>query len=220
MGMLRTAPPEPAPRTEFRPEKVQPPRKTADEKIELPNAEALGFEIVLGRRQIAGILFVTTALIMLAASAAYVAGKGSARKSLAAAPPAAESTAEVVAVPAARLTVPIPVAPVSPAQSPAAPPVVAATASPASPLSAVKPIIAAPVRGKYYLQVTAVEKGMAEVIAQGFRARGLDAFAAATPSPKIFRVLIGPLADQAAYLRAKDAVDDLGLSAFAHRFQE
>jgi cell division septation protein DedD len=46
----------------------------------------------------------------------------------------------------------------------------------------------------------------------------LAAFVAPGPSEKIFRVLIGPLADPAAYMKAKETVDQIGLSTFARKF--
>ena len=48
--------------------------------------------------------------------------------------------------------------------------------------------------------------------------RGLPAFVAPGPNEKIFRVLIGPLPDPAAYLKAKEKVDEIGLSTFARKY--
>ena len=64
----------------------------------------------------------------------------------------------------------------------------------------------------------AVEKGVAVIFAEGLRKHGLTSFVAPGPSEKIFRVLIGPLADPQAYVKAKDVVDQIGLSTFARRF--
>ena len=205
-GPSTSSPRPPAPQIPLRRPNQQTQKYPDQKPVEQKIAETSSYEIVLGRRQIAGLLFMVTALMMLSASAAYLVGKSAGRKNVVAVvpfPPKPPVRAEPLA------------APVVPVATPA--PIVSASPPVAKPVS---PIFGNPVRGKSYLQVTAVEKGMAEVIAQGFRARGLDSFAAPTPSPKVFRVLIGPLADQASYLRAKDTVDDLGLSATARRFQE
>ena len=68
--------------------------------------------------------------------------------------------------------------------------------------------------GKLYLQVGAIEKGLAGIWAEGLRTHGLNAFVATGPSEKVWRVLIGPLADEAAYRQAKGALADLGILNF------
>jgi cell division septation protein DedD len=65
----------------------------------------------------------------------------------------------------------------------------------------------------------AVEKGVAVIFAEGLRKRGLPSFVAPGPNERIFRVLIGPFPDQAAYQHAKDTVEQIGLSTFARRYQ-
>jgi cell division septation protein DedD len=80
------------------------------------------------------------------------------------------------------------------------------------------PLFAEPKAGSVYIQMGAVEKGVSVIFAEGLRKRGLPAFVAPGPSEKIFRVLIGPLPDPAAYVKAKDAVDRIGLATFARRF--
>ena len=71
-----------------------------------------------------------------------------------------------------------------------------------------------------YLQIGAVDKGVAVILAEGLRKRGFDAFVAPGPSEKIFRVLIGPLSNADAFRQAKEKVDEIGLTNFAHRYQQ
>jgi hypothetical protein len=81
------------------------------------------------------------------------------------------------------------------------------------------PIFAQPQPGALYLQMGAVDKGVGIVLAEGLRKHGFTAFVAPGPSEKIFRVLIGPLANLDAYKRAKAEVDAIDLNTFARRYQ-
>ena len=139
----------------------------------------------------AGLLLVVVTLITVFAAVAYLTGKGSAAKVpivITAAPRAITSAAPA----------PVPEHPTAP------------------PRKSV-PLFGTPVAGGRYLQTAAVDKGVAVLLTEGLRARGLEAFASPTATPKIFRVLIGPLPDQTAYLRAKDTMDDLDLPSTAHK---
>lgn len=163
-------------------------------------AEPDEFEIVLGRRQLASVLFVATVAIAVFSSLAYLAGK-----SLAAAPKTIEKTVEVIR------TVQVPVVE-TPLEAPAA--------ERAAPVNAEAPLFADPQQGPLYLQMGAVEKGIAVIFVEGLRKHGLEAFVAPGPNENIFRVLIGPLADEHAFLNAKSATDQIGLGTFARRYQQ
>jgi cell division septation protein DedD len=82
------------------------------------------------------------------------------------------------------------------------------------------PLFATPVPKKIYIQMAAVEKGLAMIFAEGLRRRGLDGFVAPGPNEKLFRVLIGPLPDEAAYKRVKNEVDQIGLNVFPRRYEQ
>jgi cell division septation protein DedD len=152
-------------------------------------AEPQEFEFVLGRRQVASLLFVFSIILMVCVAASYMAGRS-----------------------------------MSPKAPPAAPPVVAAAEPEPPPIVLNQepvpeaPLYAEPKAGSVYIQMGAVEKGVSLIFAQGLRKYGLSAFVAPGPSEKIFRVLIGPLPDPAAYVKAKAVVDQIGLSTFARRF--
>jgi len=149
------------------------------------------YELVVGRRQLAGVLFVATVILAVFSAVFYLAGK--------AAGPAPKVIERVV-------TVQAPAAPV--AQVAAAPP------------PAEAPVFADPQTGALYLQMGAVEKGIAVIFVAGLRKHGMDSFAAPGPNDHIFRVLIGPFPDAASYERAKQQVDNIGLCTFARRYQE
>jgi cell division septation protein DedD len=158
---------------------------------EAQTPEAAEFEIVLGRRQLASVLFVATVVVAVFSSLAYLAGK-----SLVPAPKTIEVTREVTRE------------------------VVRNVAAPAVTVSPEPPLFAEPRQGPLYLQMGAVEKGIAVVFAEGLRKHGLEAFVAPGPNDKIFRVLIGPLADERAYQKAKEATEKIGLSTFGRKYPQ
>jgi cell division septation protein DedD len=155
------------------------------------------FEIVLGARQVASVLFVATVILAVISSIAYLAGKTSTPKKVeaAAAPPPAVPTLQAT---------------ITQAPAPAPQPKPAPDA----------PLFADPVNGAVYLQMGAVEKGIALIFAEGLRKRGFTAFAAPGPKEHIFRVLIGPIPDSETYRKTKEAVDEIGLSTFARKYQQ
>jgi cell division septation protein DedD len=155
-------------------------------------AQPQEFEFVLGRRQVASLLFVFSVVLMACVAASYVAGKSMTPKALPAAP---QAPAPVVV------------------REPDPPPIVMNQEPLPEP-----PLFAEPKIGAVYIQMAAVEKGVSVIFAEGLRKRGLTAFVATGPSEKIFRVLIGPLPDPASYVRAKEAVDKLGLENFARKY--
>lgn len=152
--------------------------------------EAAEFEIVLGRRQLASVGFVATVIVAVITSFGYMAGK--------AIGPAPKTVIQRVVE-----TVPAPSAP--------------SVQAPSKPET---PLFANPVDGALYIQMGAVEKGIAVIFAEGLRKHGLDAFVAPGPNDHIFRVLIGPVNGQEAHQKARKTVDDLGLTTFARKFPE
>jgi cell division septation protein DedD len=170
------------------------------------------FELVVGRRQIAGLTFLALVMIAVCSGASYLAGKVvSAREE-----PAAQAIQ--IEEPPAPVVTPQPTpmieATIAPQMGP--PP----SAPPAAPKAAEAPLFANAVPRAIYIQVGAVEKGVATVIAEGLRRHELDAFVAPGPTEKVFRVLIGPFPDAEAYQKAQNIVDRIGLASFARRYQQ
>jgi hypothetical protein len=158
------------------------------------------YELVLGRAQVASWLFVGVIAVAVCGSLAYLAGETVATKR-------ARRTAAVVTAPVAA---PVP-----------APLPQASLLAKAEPLmKPVRPLVGEPEIGKVYLQVGAVERGMAVILAEGMRVHGFDAFVAPGPNDKIFRVLIGPLLDPDAFREAMLKVDALDLATFARKYQK
>ena len=74
--------------------------------------------------------------------------------------------------------------------------------------------------GKVYIQIGAVERGMATLLAEGLRTHGFDSFVAPGPNDKVFRVLIGPLPNPATFQQAMATVNALELANFARKYQK
>ena len=158
------------------------------------------YEFVLGRRQVAGLSFVATVVLMICVAAAYLAGKSTSVKVVTIQAPAPAP----IAAPVQPAPLVVKVAPVVSAPAPVVEP----------------PLFQNPKQGAVYIQMGAVEKGIAVIFAEGLRKRGLPGFVAPGPSEKIFRVLIGPLPDPASYMKTKSVVDGIGLETFAKRIQD
>jgi cell division septation protein DedD len=192
--------------------------------VEPVSAEAVtpapeDYEIVLGRRQVASVLFLATVILAVTSAIAFLAGKSLS-------PKAAEAASAVTTVPA----------PISPL--PGQPPVIEATIeksdaapiTPAKPAAAPKPIVPAgsdeppvfadPRPGATYIQMAAVEKGVAAIFVEGLRRRGFDAIVGPGPSENMYRVLIGPIPDPAAYTRIKEQLDQIGLLTFGRKYEK
>jgi hypothetical protein len=231
---------------------------------DLPAETPEEFEIVLGRRQIASVLFVATVILALFSAVSYLAGKSTSPKKIM---PVAPAGAAAVSVPATEVSTPASTATPSPmisasiarsALPPAVKPAIGAAKSPAlntsipnaspikvapinaaaktpaprsvTPASAAPgvlpevstdlPMFAEPVAGAMYLQMGAVDKGAAAIFAEGLRKRGFRSFVATGPNASLFRVLIGPLRDAAAYTSTKDALDRMGVNTFGRTYEK
>ncbi len=199
-GAVVDAVPQPSP--EASPESSP---EAAPESAAAPRTE---FEIVLGSRQMASVLFLAVVIIVVFSAGAYLAGKSVSPRDVSAAAPIAAAPAATPDVP---IPAPLPFATIKRGKQPAAAPAKTADEP---------PLFATPVPKKIYIQMAAVEKGLAMIFADGLRRRGLDGFVAPGPNEKLFRVLIGPLPDEASYKRVKNEVDQIGLNVFPRRYEQ
>jgi cell division septation protein DedD len=169
-----------------------------DESEDEPEAtEKEDFELVVGRRQAAALTFLALVVVALCSGASYLAGKAI----------------------APREEAPVPLIKLEPAPAPAVEATFPSVTVASAPAVAEAPLFASPVAQAIYIQVGAVDKGVATILAEGLRKHALDSFVAPGPSDKAFRVLIGPFADAEAYQKAQAVVDRLGLASFARRYQ-
>lgn len=165
------------------------------------------FELVVGRRQVAGIMFLALVVVAVCSGGSYLAGKA-----LSSRVEAAEPEIQIEQPSAASAPVP------APTPMPAAMLEATIVPAPAKP-AADAPLFANPNPQAIYIQVGAVEKGVAVILAEGLRKHALDSFVAPGPGTKSYRVLIGPFADAEAYQKARNIVAEIGLDNFARRYQ-
>jgi cell division septation protein DedD len=177
------------------PEAAPAPPESTEKTAPTAAAEPAEFEIVIGRRQLSSLLFVATVVIVTFSAVSYLVGRSVTPREVSAAAAAAQTAPAAAPIPVVNATI--------------------ATAT----TRAEPPIFADPAPRKTYIQMGAVEKGLAIIFAEGLRRRGLDGFVAPGPNEKLFRVLIGPFADEAAYKRVKNQVDQIGLNTFPRRYE-
>ena len=192
---------------------AQPEPAQEERTPEVPQQEAAEYEIVLGRAQIASWLFVAVIVIAACASLAYLVGKSTGAKK-------APVTAAEVKPPAPPQATPKPAPEALPSASVVVPPKSDLQTVLKTAVKSTQPLFGEPESGKVYIQMGAVEKGMATILAEGLRSHGFDAFVAPGPSDRIFRVLIGPLPDPESFRQAKAAVDAIELSTFARKYEK
>jgi cell division septation protein DedD len=165
------------------------------------------FELVVGRRQVAGILFLALVALAICSGGSYLAGKA-----ISARVEPAEPEIKIEQPPVASTPIPAP-APMLEAT------IVREPMGPPTPKAAEAPLFANPNPKAIYIQVGAVEKGVAVILAEGLRKHALDSFVAPGPGTKSYRVLIGPFPDAEAYQKARNIISEIGLDSFARRYQ-
>ena len=193
---------------------VESGEAAAQEQPPQPVSATAEYEIVLGRAQIASWLFVGVVAVALCSSLAYLAAEKIATKKIA----AISSSAHI--------TPPAPVVPPPVAASAELPQASILVAPKTDLTSLVKnqkpaaPLFAEPEMGKVYIQIAAVERGMAMLLAEGLRSHGFDSFVAPGPNDRVFRVLIGPLPDPATFRQAMVTVNTMDLANFARKYEK
>ena len=70
-----------------------------------------------------------------------------------------------------------------------------------------------------YLQSMAVDRGMAEILAEALRRKGFQALVTGGPTEDIFRVLVGPANDDGALARLKANLQAEGFASFVRRYR-
>jgi cell division septation protein DedD len=189
------------------PQTVAPPPVVAEEPSQ-PEEKVVEFEIVLGRTQVAGVLFVAIVAVVVFSAISYVAGRALVAKPVVSAAPVEVAPAPTPA-PVVEATIVKPDFPIA-EPAPKAP---EPTRVPEA------PVFATPSANGVYLQMGAVEKGVAVIMVEGLRKRGFSAFAAPGPTDVIFRVLIGPLGDAEGFRKTKEKIDQIGLNSFVRKYQ-
>ena len=167
-----------------------------------PSAPAETREFVMGPRQIASLAFVGVLIIGIMSAVAYFAGRKNTEQSK-----ITERVIERV------VTAPAPPAPVT---APAA--IARPTTTPVESKS--KAEVTAPAFNRIYLQAGSLDVGVAEIMVEGLRQRGLPAIVGIGINSKVARVLIGPFTSLEEQRVALKTIEDLGFRPFPRVFTE
>jgi cell division protein FtsN len=192
---------------------------------ETSESEASEFEMVLGNKQLLSVFFVVVILLGIFFTMGYVVGRNSAPVDI------ARRTDQAYERQNAPSAVPAP-APVkreasteqsaetaSPAEPPATP-AARAKSEPATQKSvdATLVTITQPQVGQTYLQVLAVAKPEADVLAEVLAKKGFHALVAPGPNDSVFRVLVGPAKDSADAVKLKSDLEAAGFKPFIKKY--
>jgi cell division protein FtsN len=155
-------------------------------------------QVVMGRRQVAAVSFVMLAMLALVATVSYAAGK--------------MATPQKASAAVVRQPIPPPTAKVEQKviQAPEPKPEAAVSLKPAPPI--------VPTRGQVFLQVAAVDPGMAAVCAEYLKRRGFSVSQAESGILGTLRVLAGPYAAEPGMMSDKKRLEDAGFKPFVRRY--
>jgi cell division septation protein DedD len=189
--------------------------------------ESTEFELVLGNKQLLSVFFIVVVLLGVFFTMGYIVGRNSAPVDGAGTKggEAYERTDAPSAMPATKSQ-----APVSAAEQPAAASIetaqptqeTAQTETPAAPARPIEiPVVAAaqPQAGQTYLQVVAVARTEADVLAEVLGKKGFRAFVAPVENnARLFRVLVGPASDINDVSRLKGDLEAAGFKPFVKKY--
>jgi cell division protein FtsN len=196
-----------------------PSQRVPADEIEIPPATAAE---TLKLRQIALRAFVGMFILVVASATVYLASRRSDVQNA-----AAKAASEKKAI------APVQSQPVQPAPAEQAPAVTGTTPSTASSpeVAANSPtslppnappaarLLDQPLPNRMYLQVGSLEKGVAEVLAQGLRIKGVPATVAPGVSPIVSRIIVGPFATSEEMGVVNKHLSELGFKPFPRRFE-
>jgi len=184
------------------------------------------FELVLGNKQLLSVFFIVVILLGIFFTMGYVVGRNSSpvdtaarrtdtyeRQNAPSAVPASSSARRDSAAPAA-----------GEASTQSVPGERSVPVAPKAGTAAQKPIEIPPVTvtqpqiGQTYLQVLAVAKPEAEVLAEVLAKKGFRALVAPGPNDKVFRVLVGPAKDASDTGRLKTDLEAAGFKPFVKKY--
>jgi len=202
----------------------------------MPRNDDGEFELILGNKQLLSVFFIVIILLGVFFTMGYIVGRNSGPASTAkdggpapsgttptrseaqsAMPPAASPS--VTPAPTPTVVEPVNSAPVAakPVETPA--PKASAPARLPIEVTAVTQGVTQPIAGEIYVQVLAVAKPEAEVLADVLIKKGFKAIVAAGPNEKVFRVLVGPAKDAGDAGKIKGDLEQAGFkAAFPKKF--
>jgi outer membrane biosynthesis protein TonB len=194
----------------------------------MPKNEDGEFEIVLGNKLILSVFFLVIILLSVFFVMGYILGQNSGKPEIAKhVDGGAPSASTQSPMPGAKSPTPTVVDSVTkpdepPARSTPAPmaktveiperPKPKETPKPIEVQAVSQQSVIQPVAGEFYVQVLALAKPEAEVLAEVLAKKGFKAFVSPGPNDRIFRVLVGPQKDAADSARVRGDVVQAGFS--------
>ncbi len=180
--------------------------KPYDLDVEIPAASVPSIssesrEFVMGPRQMASLAFVVVMVLGIMSAAAYFAGRKNTE-----APKVTERVIERV-VQAPPLAAPVAMKPVD-------------LPRPAPVEAKMKAEVSAPVFNRVYLQAGSVEIGIAQVMVEGLRQRGVPAIVGVGINSRVARVLVGPFNSEEEQRTAQKKIESLDFHPFPRIFTE
>jgi cell division protein FtsN len=184
--------------------------------------ESKEFEMVLGNKQLLSVFFIVIMLLAVFFTMGYTLGRNSApvdaakhteqpyeRQNATSAVPSAASTG--------REASPVSVEPAKEEPKPAANP--ARQEQPSQkPIEIPTVTVTQPAAGQTYLQVLAVAKAEADVLAEVLAKKGFRALVAPGPNEKVYRVLVGPAKDANDAGKLKTDLEAAGFKPFIKKY--
>lgn len=147
-------------------------------------------ELVLGNKQLLSVFFIVVILLGVFFTMGYVVGRNSS--------PVEAKQAEPYERKNASSAIPV--------------------AEPATPVVAPPVTVTEPQAGQTYLQVLAVAKSEADVLAEVLVKKGFSALVAPGPNEKIYRVLVGPARDATDISKLKTDLEAAGFKPFPKKY--
>jgi cell division septation protein DedD len=179
------------------------------------------FELVLGNKQLLGLLFVTFVLLGVFFALGYAMGRSSAPSLVVdsgrttSTPTASNATPKPTAAEGSVPTQPMPTQQPAPTEATPAPAQSAAATQP-EPTPGVA--VMDPKPGDTFLQVTAVKRPEAELLVEVLTRKGFKAGLAPAPVENMFRVLVGPVHTDAEQGKLKSDLEQAGFKPIPRRY--
>ena len=177
------------------------------------------FEVMLGNKQLLSIFFIVVILLGVFFTMGYVLGRSAGSSAAMATQPEAPRApvGSVSSFPdqpvPTRSSPPAEAAPAAAKGQPEPPPVTQPKRTVPPPVSELEPV-----PGKTYLQVAAVKRPEAEVVADVLKKKGFPSIIAPHPTEPVFRVLVGPVGDADAITRMREGLEAAGFKPLVRRY--
>ncbi|HYI97541.1 MAG TPA: SPOR domain-containing protein [Bryobacteraceae bacterium] len=191
---------------------------------EAAELEGQEFELILGNKQLLSVFFIVVILLGVFFTMGYVVGRNSAPIAAAqqtqSQPQTSDRQSGPSAVPIGERR-PAPTAPLVSEPTPTPPAASPAKSEGAAQKSIELPLVVTvtqPQVGTTYLQVLAVAKPEAEVLADVLTKKGFRAVVAPGPNDRIFRVLVGPAKDPDDASKLKTDLEGAGFKPFFKKY--